>query len=95
LRHRIRVSGAASFGVMQGSLAAVSPPIADAISEVRGLLYLPDQEPRHQCMKGSWRNIKDISGRYRHARQERRHVFASFKRRINSGRLYVRISPEE
>jgi hypothetical protein len=46
-------------------------------------------------MKGSWRNIKDISGRYRHARQERRHVFASFKRRINSGRLYVRISPEE
>jgi hypothetical protein len=95
LRHRIGVSGAASFGVMQGSLAAVSPPVADAIGEVRGLLYLPDQEPRHQCMKGSWRNIKDISGRYRHARQERRHVFASLKRRINTGRLHVRVSPEE
>jgi hypothetical protein len=46
-------------------------------------------------MKGSWRNIKDISGRYRHARQERRHVFASLKRRINTGRLHVRVSPEE
>jgi hypothetical protein len=46
-------------------------------------------------MKGSWRNIKDVSGRYRHARQERRHVFASLKRRINTGRLHVRVSPEE
>jgi hypothetical protein len=46
-------------------------------------------------MKGSWRNIKNISGRYRHPRQERRDVFASLKRRINSGRLYVRVSPEE
>jgi hypothetical protein len=95
LRHRVGVSGAASFGVMQGSLAAVSPPVADAIGEVRGLLYLPDQEPRHQCMKGSWRNIKDISRRYRHARQERRHVFAILKRRINTERLHVRVSPEE
>jgi hypothetical protein len=46
-------------------------------------------------MKGSWRNVKDVSGRYRHARQERRHVFASPKRRINTGRLHVRVSPEE
>ena len=46
-------------------------------------------------MKGSWRNIKDISGRYSHARQERRHVFAILKRRINTERLYVRVSPEE
>jgi hypothetical protein len=46
-------------------------------------------------MKGSWRNIKDISGRHRHARQERRHVFAILKRRINTERLHVRVSPEE
>jgi hypothetical protein len=80
---------------MQGSLAAVSPPVADAIGEVRGLLDLPDQESRHQCVKGSWRNIKDVSRSYGHARQERRHVFASLKRRINTERLHVRVSPEE